>query len=221
MNGNDVTCNTSCKLKGASWLESGAVGNHIRRALARLNRVQAGIRSHHWNQTVIGGIGTKSAQQKVNVMRIGYARPFSFQIGRRPETKVSSVRHGVTEITLSDGRLVRATLHVKSVKVDPTKPGAIDVSYNVIAEVMAAPDTPICDVHETIQWIVSRSEMAPSSLTTVFSPAAICRDAGRRVQGDHGPARFDFLLCDGVASQEVPLFGIDLQIAPWRKVQRP
>jgi hypothetical protein len=111
----------------------------------------ARIRSHRWNQTVIGGIGTKSAQQKVDVMRIGYARPFSFQIGRRPETKVSSVRHGVTEITLSDGRLVRATLHVKSVKVDPTKPGAIDVSYNVIAEVMAAPDTPICDVHETIQ----------------------------------------------------------------------
>ena len=84
-------------------------------------------------------------------MRIGYARPFSFQIGRRPETTVSSVRHGVTEITLSDGRFVRATLHVKSVKVDPTKPGAIDVSYNVIAEVMATPDTPICDVHETIQ----------------------------------------------------------------------
>jgi hypothetical protein len=92
-------------------------------------------------------------------MHLGYVRPFSFQIGRRsetqigrrPETKVSSVRHGVTEITLSDGRLVRATLHVKSVKVDPTKPGAIDVSYNVIAEVMATPDTPICDVHETIQ----------------------------------------------------------------------
>jgi hypothetical protein len=93
----------------------------------------------------------ESAATKVDVMRIGYARPFSFQIGRRPETTVSSVRHGVTEITLSDGRLVRATLHVKSVKVDPTKPGAIDVSYNVIAEVMATPDTPICDVHETIQ----------------------------------------------------------------------
>ena len=68
--------------------------------------------------------------------------------------KVSSVRHGVTEITLSDGRLVRATLHVKSVKVDPKKPkkpGAIDVSYNVIAEIMATPETPISDVHETIQ----------------------------------------------------------------------
>jgi hypothetical protein len=92
-------------------------------------------------------------------MQLGYVRPFSFQIGPRPETqigwrpktKVSSVRHGVTEIALSDGRLVRATLHVNSVKVDPKKPGAIDVSYNIVAEVIATPDMPICDVHETIQ----------------------------------------------------------------------
>jgi hypothetical protein len=97
------------------------------------------------------GIDRISAQQKADVMQLGYVRPFSFQIGRRSETKVSSVRHGVTEITLSDGRLVRATLHVKSVKVDPKKPGAIDVSYNVIAEIMATPATPICNVHETIQ----------------------------------------------------------------------
>ena len=84
-------------------------------------------------------------------MHLEYLRPFSFQIGRPPETMVSSVRHGVTEITLRDGRLVRATLHVKSVKVDPKKPGAIDVSYNVTAEIMATPATPIYDVHETIQ----------------------------------------------------------------------
>jgi hypothetical protein len=91
------------------------------------------------------------AQERVDIMHLGYVRPFSFQIGRRPEMKVSGVRHGVTEITLSDGRLVRATLHVKSVKADPKKPGAIDVSYNVIAEIMATPETPISDVHETIQ----------------------------------------------------------------------
>ena len=84
-------------------------------------------------------------------MHLEYLRPFSFEVGRRPETKVSSVRHGVTEITLSDGRLVRATLHIKSVKADQGKPGAIDVSYNVITEVMAIPDMPICDIHETIQ----------------------------------------------------------------------
>jgi hypothetical protein len=31
------------------------------------------------------------------------------------------------------------------------KPGAIELSYNVIAEIMATPETPISDVHETIQ----------------------------------------------------------------------
>ena len=84
-------------------------------------------------------------------MQLGYLQPFSFQVGPRPETKVTSVRHGVTEIALSDGRLVRATLHVKSVKTDPTKPGGVEISYNVIAEIMATPDSPIAAVHETIQ----------------------------------------------------------------------
>jgi hypothetical protein len=84
-------------------------------------------------------------------MNFGYAQPFSFKLGARPELKIAGVRHGVTEITLSDGRLVRATLHVKTVKPNPNKPGALDISYNVITEVMATPDTPILDVHETIQ----------------------------------------------------------------------
>ena len=84
-------------------------------------------------------------------MQLGYLQPFSFQVGARPETKVTSVRHGVTEITLDDGRLVRATLHIKSVKAGPTKPGGIEVSYSVIAEVMAAPDSPIAAMHETVQ----------------------------------------------------------------------
>jgi hypothetical protein len=84
-------------------------------------------------------------------MRFGYTQPFSFQIGSRPAPTIASVRHGVTEITLSDGRLVRATLHVKEVKIDPNKPGSVDVSYNVIAEMMPVPEMPIHDVHETIQ----------------------------------------------------------------------
>jgi hypothetical protein len=90
--------------------------------------------------------------QKTGVaMTFGYAQPFSFKIGAPPPPTVSSVRHGVTEITLSDGRLVRATLHIKSVKIDPRKPGAVGVSYDVIAEMMPVPSAPICEVHETIQ----------------------------------------------------------------------
>jgi hypothetical protein len=84
-------------------------------------------------------------------MTFGYAQPFSFKLGARPELKVAGVRHGVTEITLSDGRIVRAMLHVSAVKPNPKQPGAVDISYNVITEVMAKPDKPIHDVHETIQ----------------------------------------------------------------------
>ena len=84
-------------------------------------------------------------------MQLGYVKPFSFQIGVRPEPKVTSVRHGVTEIRLSDGRLVRATLHVKAVKIDPNKPKDVEISYHVVAEIMPEPKSPIHDVHETIQ----------------------------------------------------------------------
>jgi hypothetical protein len=84
-------------------------------------------------------------------MSFGYARPFSFRIEAPPVITISGVRHGVTEITLSDGRLVRATLHVKNVKPNAQKPGSVDISYHVVTEIMPVPDTPIMDVHETIQ----------------------------------------------------------------------
>ena len=89
-------------------------------------------------------------------MQLGYSRPFSFQIRPRPEnevsaTTVSGVRPGVTEIALSDGRLVRATLHIKSIAIDPNKPEAMQVSYNVVAEVVAAPVVPTHDGHATVQ----------------------------------------------------------------------
>jgi hypothetical protein len=84
-------------------------------------------------------------------MSFGYAQPFSFRIGATPVIKIAGVRHGVTEITLSDGRLVRATLHVRNVKPNAQKPGSVDISYNVVTEIMPAPDAPIMDVHETVQ----------------------------------------------------------------------
>jgi hypothetical protein len=84
-------------------------------------------------------------------MNFGYAQPFSFKLGAQPELKVAGIRHGVTEITLSDGRLVRATLHIKAVKPNPKTPGALDISYNVVTEVLAVPHAPILAVHETIQ----------------------------------------------------------------------
>jgi hypothetical protein len=84
-------------------------------------------------------------------MKLSYEKPFSFRIERRNEPAVSRVRHGVTEIALSDGRLIRATMHVRAVKIDPKNPDRVDVTYNVISEVMRAPELPIHDIHETIQ----------------------------------------------------------------------
>jgi hypothetical protein len=84
-------------------------------------------------------------------MSFGYTQPFSFRIGAPSAIKVAGIRHGVTEITLSDGRLVRATLHVKDVKPNAQKPGSVDISYHVVTEIMPVPDAPIMDVHETIQ----------------------------------------------------------------------
>jgi hypothetical protein len=95
---------------------------------------------------------TPDLQMKARcVMNFGYTQPFSFKLGARSAPKVAGVRHGVTEITLSDGRLVRATLHVKAVTPNPKNPGTLDISYNVITEVMVMPDAPILAVHETIQ----------------------------------------------------------------------
>jgi len=62
-------------------------------------------------------------------MTFEYVQPFSFQIGAPSAIKVAAVRHGVTEITLSDGRLVRATLHVKDIKPSAQKSGGLNISY--------------------------------------------------------------------------------------------
>ena len=84
-------------------------------------------------------------------MKFGYVQPFSFKIEPQHTLKVEAVRHGVTEITLSDGRLVRATLHVKEVKANAKSPSSLDISYNIVAEVMKTPEVPILPVHETVQ----------------------------------------------------------------------
>jgi hypothetical protein len=61
---------------------------------------------------------------------------------------IEKIRHGVTEISLSDGRIVRLTIHVDGLKPAIDK---IDIAYNVTVEVMAAPSAPIMDQHEPLQ----------------------------------------------------------------------
>ena len=84
-------------------------------------------------------------------MPIGYDKPFSFTISPKPSVEIASVRHGVTEINLTDGRQIRVTLLVKDLKPNAQTSGSIDIAYDVLTEVIASPTAPIMDVHETVQ----------------------------------------------------------------------
>ncbi len=62
---------------------------------------------------------------------------------------IAKVKHGVTEISLSDGRIMRLTLHVES--VEQGEDNQLEVSYQVISEIMREPELPILDICERIQ----------------------------------------------------------------------
>lgn len=77
-----------------------------------------------------------------------YDKPLVMSSG--PKTlSIASVKHGVTQVSLSDGRIVRLSIHVEGVKENPT--AGVDVSFSVVTEVMAEPELPIMDQHEGLQ----------------------------------------------------------------------
>jgi len=86
-------------------------------------------------------------------MTFGYAQPFSFRLNppQQSQLTVAGVREGTTEIVLSDGRVVRATLHVKDVKANAAKPWTLDISYNVVAEIVKQPEPTVLAAHQTLQ----------------------------------------------------------------------
>ena len=91
-------------------------------------------------------------------MTFSYAQPFTFtlrpapiRLESAPAMKVAAVQHGVTEIILTDGRVIRASLHVKGISASRQKPGSLDISYSVVAEIIERPDLPVHAVHETMQ----------------------------------------------------------------------
>jgi hypothetical protein len=83
-------------------------------------------------------------------MTFGYVQPFTFKLGGAP-AKVTAVREGVTEISLSDGRLVRASLQIKGIRPSRQKPGSFDISYSVVTEIVKSPDVLVHAAHETMQ----------------------------------------------------------------------
>lgn len=81
-------------------------------------------------------------------MKWSYDQPLTIQLGPK-RLSIVKVKHGVTEATLSDGRLIRLSLHLESVSLNAEN--NIDISHSVIAEVMDEPASPIHDIHEQIQ----------------------------------------------------------------------
>ena len=65
---------------------------------------------------------------------------------------IESVRNGVAEITLSDGRVVRAALRPKGLKSEPKDPSRITMDYEIVAEVVKAPEVAVLHAqHQTLQ----------------------------------------------------------------------
>lgn len=81
-------------------------------------------------------------------MKWSYDHPLVISMGPKP-LSIVKVKHGVTEAKLSDGRLVRLSVHLD--RVDRNKEGNLDIVHSVTAEVMDDPGLPIHDIHEQIQ----------------------------------------------------------------------
>lgn len=80
-------------------------------------------------------------------MNFRYDRPLTISMGPK-RLSVVKVKHGVTEIGLSDGRSVRVTLHIEGV-VDRGE--QLDLNYSAIVEVMPENTGRISEVHESVQ----------------------------------------------------------------------
>jgi hypothetical protein len=106
--------------------------------------VDAGSQAIFWNEL------RRVRRNGATNMTFGYAQPFSFKLGETP-AKITAVRQGATEIMLSDGRLVRASLQINDISPSRQKPGSLDISYSVVTEIVKCPDVPVHAVHETLQ----------------------------------------------------------------------
>jgi hypothetical protein len=81
-------------------------------------------------------------------MNFTYDHPLILSFGPKP-LSVVKVKHGVTEASLSDGRILRLSINIEGVAVNAEN--KLDVNFQVITEVMSQPEFPIADVHEGVQ----------------------------------------------------------------------
>lgn len=80
-------------------------------------------------------------------MNYTYDKPLVIHMGPK-RLSVDKVKHGVTEVSLSDGRSVRITLHIEGVRDNGSQ---LDLDYSAIVEVMPEDTGFISDVHEVVQ----------------------------------------------------------------------
>ena len=84
-------------------------------------------------------------------MKLSYDIPLTLTTEAKPELKIESIKHGVTEIRISDGRVLRLSFHIDNLARNPQDAAGVDVAYSVVSELMPRPEALIADVHETIQ----------------------------------------------------------------------
>lgn len=81
-------------------------------------------------------------------MKWTYDKPLTISLGPKPITIVK-VKHGVTEAKLSDGRLVRLSLHLDGVSfASEDKP---EISHSIVTEILDEPSALIHELHEQVQ----------------------------------------------------------------------
>lgn len=79
-------------------------------------------------------------------MKLTYDHPL--ELTSPKSVHITGVKHGVTEIGLSDGRIVRLTIHVEGLK---PAIGQVDIAYVVVSEVLTSPGVPMMEIHEVVQ----------------------------------------------------------------------
>lgn len=81
-------------------------------------------------------------------MKWSYDQPLVISLGPKP-VSIVKVKHGVTEATLSDRRLVRLCVHLDGVA--DKGGGSVDITHSVTVEMMDEPDSLIHDIHGSLQ----------------------------------------------------------------------
>jgi hypothetical protein len=83
-------------------------------------------------------------------VKFAYDQPLVITSGPS-DLQIIKVTHGTTTVELTDGKILRLTINVESVKVNADNPDSLDINHTIQVEIMAKPEFPVTDTHETIQ----------------------------------------------------------------------